>query len=224
MNDNFVVYLIASILSIFKFQPKSISSSRLFFGILHNNIKFNSKWKIVFPYRGHSLEASDRRRKFALGLSIIIVFLTAFLMYAYYNRWFSFAARVGPFRIIHYVAWAGTIYIAISVILFGVSNHHFHAISATRLAIHVFGNLVAIMLVSMHFAGQLGRPADFYPQLGTGLALYSIIVLLLSTGFILRFSFNPKLRPVTMRFVHVSMALAFYVIIVIHILHGLSII
>ncbi len=166
---------------------------------------------------------TNRTRKFELWLAIIIVILTAVLMFAYYNRWFSFAATVGPFRIIHYIAFAGTLYIAFGVILFSVFKRRNPQKYKTLLRLHAVGNLIAFLLVSLHFAGQLGRPADFYPQLGTGVALYIGMLLLVGTGLILRFYASRSISPQTNRFVHAGLAFAFYIIIVVHILHGLNI-
>ena len=167
---------------------------------------------------------TNRTRKFELWLAIIIVILTAVLMFAYYNRWFSFSATVGPFRIIHYIAFAGTFYIAFGVVLFSVFKRRNPQKYKTLLKLHVFGNLVAFLLVSLHFAGQLGRPADFYPQLGTGVALYIGMLLLVVTGLVLRFHAFRSVSPQTNRFVHAGLAFAFYIIIFVHILHGLNII
>jgi hypothetical protein len=165
-----------------------------------------------------------RSVNWAFWVSIILVALTAFLMFAYYSRWFSFSARVGPFRIIHYVAFAGTLFIAFGVILFASLRRRIPSKYGLLLKIHVFGNLTSFLLVSLHFAGQLGRPADFYPQLGTGLALYVGMVLLVATGLVLRFRVFRSFSPATNRFVHAALALSFYIIIVVHILHGLNII
>ena len=163
-------------------------------------------------------------QKIEITTSIIIVTLTAILMFAYYNRWFSFAATVGPFRIIHYIAFAGTLYIAFAVILFSWLKRRSPQKYKTLLRIHIFGNLIAFLLVSLHFAGQLGRPADFYPTLGTGLALYLGMILLVGTGLVLRFRVFRNLSPQTSRFVHAGLAFAFYIIIIVHILHGLHVI
>ena len=164
-----------------------------------------------------------RTTNWQLWFSAIIVFLTAFLMYAYYNRWFSFADRIGPFRVIHYLAFAGTLYIAFGVVLFAALKRRKPRNYKMLLGAHVFGNLLSFLLVSLHFAGQLGRPANFYPDLGTGLALYVGMVLLVATGFALRFHVFRGLRPATSRFVHAAMALGFYLVIVVHILHGLGV-
>jgi hypothetical protein len=165
-----------------------------------------------------------RIRNWEFWLSTIAIVLTVFLMIAYYNRWFSFAAQIGPFRIIHYVAFAGTLYIAFGVILFAVIKRRNPNKYSMFLKVHTLGNLFSFLLISLHFAGQIGRPADFYPILGTGLALYIGMVALVVTGLALRFSLFRSLSPATNRFVHAGLALAFYLIIVIHILHGLNII
>ena len=165
-----------------------------------------------------------RTINWALWVSAIIVLLTAFLMVSYYNRWFSLAERVGPFRIIHYVAFAGTLYIAFEVVLFAVFKRRTPNMYRMLLRTHVFGNLLSFLMVSLHFAGQVGRPADFYPTFGTGLALYIGMVLSVTTGFALRFRVFKGFSPATNRFVHAGLALTFYLIIGVHILHGLNII
>ena len=165
-----------------------------------------------------------RAGNWELWVSAVTVFLTVFLMIAYYNRWFSFAARVGPFRIIHYVAFAGTFFAAFGVILFAALKRRFPNRYKILLKAHVFGNLFSFLLVSLHFAGQVGRPADSYPEFGTGLALYTGMVLSVATGLVLRFKVFRSLSPVSSRFVHAGLAFVFYTIIVVHILHGLSII
>ena len=165
-----------------------------------------------------------RAGNWELWVSGVTVFLTVFLMIAYYSRWFSFATRVGPFRIIHYVAFAGTLFIAFGVILFAALKRRSPNKYKILLRIHVFGNLLSFLLVSLHFAGQVGRPADSYPDFGTGLAMYLGMVLSVATGFVLRFKVFRSLSPVVNRFVHAGLAFVFYIIIVVHILHGLNII
>lgn len=145
-------------------------------------------------------------------------------MFAYYNRWFSLAYTVGPFRAIHYLAFAGTLYIAFSVPIIAYLKRRRSQKYQALTRIHMFLNLVAFLLISLHFAGQLGRPADFYPELGTGLALYIAMVLQVFTGLAFRFNQKRFVKPMTTRFLHVGLALVFYIVIVTHILHGLGII
>jgi hypothetical protein len=92
------------------------------------------------------------------------------------------------------------------------------------LRIHVYGNLLAFLLISIHFASQIARPAEFFPDLGTGLALYVVMLLLTTTGFLQRFRIMPGLKLQSNRFFHVSVAVSFYILIGIHILHGVGII
>lgn len=166
--------------------------------------------------------ATNRLRNWDFSISLFFIALTAVLMFAYYNRWFSLAATVGPFRIIHYLAFIGTLYVAFGVILFSVLKRRNPNIYKTLLRFHALGNLVAFMLVSLHFAGQLGRPV--FPDLGTGLSLYIGMMLLVGSGVILRFRIFRISNIHTTRFVHTGVAVAFYIIIVVHILHGLNVI
>lgn len=165
-----------------------------------------------------------RNRNWELWLSAIIIALTVILMIAYFDRWFSFAARIGPFRIIHYIAFAGTLYIAFGVILFAIMRRRKPHQYELLLKTHTLGNLFAFLLISLHFAGQIGRPANFYPNFGTGLALYIAMIALVATGLALKFRLFSGFNIATNRFVHAGLALSFYLIIVIHILHGLNII
>jgi hypothetical protein len=86
----------------------------------------------------------------------------------------------------------------------------------------VFGNLSAFILVSIHFSSQISRPAAFYPDLGTGLALFVSMILLVATGFSQRFGIVKNVKPQTNRVIHVGLALSFYIVIGIHILHGIG--
>jgi hypothetical protein len=49
------------------------------------------------------------------------------------------------------------------------------------------------------------------------------MVLLVGTGFLQRFQLIPSIKPQSYRFIHVGSAVAFYLIIIVHILHGLAI-
>jgi len=165
-----------------------------------------------------------RIRNWELWLSAIVVILIVFLMFAYYNQWFSFSTRMGPFRVIHYIAFAGTLYVAFGVILFAFLKRHNPNKYTMLIRLHALGNLFAFLLISLHFAGQVGRPANFYPTFGTGLALYIAMVSLVGTGLTIRFRLFRSLKPTTSRFVHTGLAFTFYIVIFFHILHGLNII
>jgi len=162
--------------------------------------------------------------RWELSLSLLLIVLTIILMFAYYNRWYSFSYLIGPFRAIHYIAFAGTLYIAISVPIIAYLKKHYPQKRNSLTRAHMFLNLISFLLISIHFAGQLGRPLNSYPDLGTGIALYIALILQVYTGLAYRFRENRLLKPMRNRFVHIGLALVFYIVIIIHILHGLNII
>ena len=163
-----------------------------------------------------------RNAEFWAALSIIIVAVC--LMVADNLDWIHFGFLVGPFRANHWFVWIGTLYVAFAVPIIAVSKKRYVSRYATLFRVHVYGNLLAFFLISLHFAGQIGRPLTAYPQLGTGLALYIIMILLVATGFTHRFELIPQVKSQTRKFVHVGFSFSFYIIIGIHILHGLNMI
>jgi len=61
-----------------------------------------------------------------------------------------------------------------------------------------------------------------YPHLGTGIVLYPTLLLLVATGFITRYlSYHNKSK---LLFVHKAITFTFYLVIIVHILHGIEII
>ena len=161
-----------------------------------------------------------RSIEFWAALAIIIV--TVVLMIADSLQWIHFGFFVGPFRANHWFVWIGALYIAFMVPIIAISKRRYPTRFLTLFRLHVFGNLLAFLLISLHFAGQINRPVEFYPDLGTGLALYIIMILLVATGFTHRFQLIPQIRSQTRKFVHVGLSFSFYIIIGIHILHGLG--
>ncbi len=158
--------------------------------------------------------------EFWASLSIIVA--AVFLIIADHQLWIHFGYFIGPLRANHWFVWIGTLYIAFTVPIIAVLKLRLPGRFKAFFRVHVFGNLLAFLLVSLHFAGQIDRPAAFYPQLGTGLALYVVMVLLVATGFTHGFQLIPQIKSQTRKFVHVGLTFSFYIVIVIHILHGLN--
>jgi hypothetical protein len=123
----------------------------------------------------------------------------------------------------HWIGFIGTIYIAFAVPAQPLIKRKAPRHLRTSLNIHMIGNLLAVMLISIHFAQQVTRPALFYPELGTGIVLYATMLLLTATG-IIQYSSVAKKYVHYLRFLHPAFALMFYTVIVAHILHGISII
>lgn len=152
-----------------------------------------------------------------------IIIITIFLMIAISLRWLHLGFFIGPIRLSHWFALIGTVYVAFTVPIIAFLKRRSLNKNRILLRLHIFGNLIAVMFVSIHFAGQVTRPAESFPNLGTGVVLYSAMILLVSTGISQRFQLIPRIRPQTYRFLHTSSAVVFYLTIVVHILHGLGI-
>jgi hypothetical protein len=131
--------------------------------------------------------------------------------------------KLGPYFSHHWMSWAGAAFIAVYLPI-----HHYLRVRNPRryftlLKFHIYGNLTALAFITVHFSQHVSRPSEFYPDLGTGVALYATAFLLVFTGILLSFGFLRTRRP-WWRYIHTSLASAFYVVIVIHVLHGLEVI
>ena len=155
-------------------------------------------------------------------LSSILVVMTVVLSVAAYLRWIQLTFFVGPLRFTHWLVWIGTLFVAAYSPAYYVLKRRYPARIQTLLNIHVFCNLISFMLVSIHFAQQIGRPPQFYPDLGTGLVLYVVMFLLVSSGFLHRFQILRAFKPHLNRFLHISVTISFYLIILIHVMQGVG--
>jgi hypothetical protein len=155
-------------------------------------------------------------------ISIFLLLLTDVFFIGTYLRWFDFGFVVGQYRLNHWLSWLGFIFILIHVPLFFTLKRSYIEKIRLFLAIHVLGNLSAFLLISIHFAHQISRPSQFYPDLGTGVALYASIGILVITGFFQRFGLLNRYRK-KWRFLHTSLVVTLFIIIIIHILQGTQI-
>jgi hypothetical protein len=156
-------------------------------------------------------------------ISSLILILTIYFSIATFLDWFDFGYFVGPYRLNHWFGWSGFLFISINVPLFTTLKRRYAKKIRLLLGLHVLGNLTAFLLISIHFAAQISRPAQFYPDLGTGLALYIIMPILVTTGFLQRFNLLSKYRK-KWRFLHTSLVGSLFIIILVHILHGIGLI
>lgn len=135
---------------------------------------------------------------------------------------------MGPFYFTHLLGWIGVLFIAFYTPIYYTLKRRNPALVKTLIKVHVFVNLIAVMLVSIHFAQQLGRPPQFYPELGTGVTLYIAMFILVATGFLHRFQILNRLGirsevlPHQNRFVHIAVTLSFYITIIVHVLRNLG--
>lgn len=163
----------------------------------------------------------NKNPAFWAALSIIIV--TIALASANYSGLLQLHIRVGLFFIHHWMSWSGSLFIAIVTPIYSYLKRRSPEKHNLLSNVHMFGNLSAFLLISIHFSQQMSRPADFFPDLGTGLALFIAVSILVTTGVLQRFQIVKKLARYY-RMIHIGATMTFYIIIVIHILHGLGII
>jgi len=166
-------------------------------------------------------------RNFWIAIGIILI--TTCLSIATFLRWFRLRFQVGPFYFTHWLGWIGSLFIAFYTPTYYILKRRNPRHVKTLIKIHVFGNLLAVMLISIHYAQQMGRPAQFYPELGTGLTLYIVMFLLVATGFLHRFGILDRLRryrvflPHQNRFLHIAITTTFYIVIIVHALRNMGI-
>jgi hypothetical protein len=156
-------------------------------------------------------------------IAILLLVITDILFIGIYLDWFDFGFYLGPYRFNHWLGWIGFTFILIHVPLFMTFKRRYANRIKMFMEIHVVGNLLAFMFISIHFASQISRPAQFYPDLGTGIVLYIFMITLVITGFLQRFRLLTGFNK-TWRFLHTSSVMALFVILVIHILQGVEII
>jgi hypothetical protein len=167
------------------------------------------------------------KNKIFLAASALLI-VTFFIIVFVLIDWIDTGFFVGPLRFSHWMGVIGTFFIAIYTPMFYVLKRLYQKRLKYLLNIHVFGFLISFTFISIHFAGQIGRPQQFYPELGEGIALFIVMALLVATGFIHRFQIIPKktgkyYKPHINRYYHVSITTAFYIVIIVHVLINVGI-
>ena len=163
-------------------------------------------------------------KRIGLIVAAFLVLVSLILMGLIYFDWLSVGFVVGPHRFHHWSGIIGAFYVAIITPFFAVLKRSKPDSLRTLFRVHVFGNLMAFLLVSVHFAGQLSRSLEFYPDLGSGVGLYSAMSVLVFTGFFLRYGLVAGGLRRSLRVIHVLVVVSFYLVIVFHALHGFGII
>jgi len=164
---------------------------------------------------------SSSLNKVSFWLALMAILVAVFLMFAVYFDLVQLHVSIGPYYIHHWLSWTGATFIAVFTPIYYWFKRSSPQRLKSLLGIHVFGNLISFTFISIHFTQQISRPAQFYPDLGTGVVLYASTLLLVLTGFLTRFQIA-KSAGRALRFIHKSVTVTFYLIILVHILHGLG--
>jgi hypothetical protein len=161
-------------------------------------------------------------KHFDFLLAVLIVVIATLFSIVVYEHWMGMGFFMGQFRFSHWLTIIGTSYIAIATPMFVVLRRLYPQKTKGLFRFHIFGNLMFFALISIHFASQMGRSAANFPELGTGVAMYIAMTLQVTFGFIQRF-IPIKRNFKALRFIHASLIIIFYAVILFHVLHGLGI-
>lgn len=158
--------------------------------------------------------------RLGLTVSLFLVLISMIFMALIYFDLINVGFLVGSYRFHHWLVIVGSFYVAIISPFFAVLKRIKLNSFRSLMRVHVFGNLLAFVLVSIHFAGQLSRPLAFYPDLGSGVGLYFAMALLVFTGFLLRYGLVSGGSRRFLRLIHVLSVAFFYLVILVHALQG----
>ena len=156
--------------------------------------------------------------RLAVGLLLILIFVAV----GTYMRLWDLHFSIGLFFLHHWLSIIGGTCLLIFIVVYAYMKRYTAVNRGTILKVHVFGNLLAVIVISVHFAQQMGRPAEFAPDLGTGLATYLLLVVILVTGFMMRFGLLTQKRE-SWRLFHVGLSLSLFIVLVIHALKNFGI-
>ena len=164
------------------------------------------------------------RKWLTIFASIIVVILFIVVASIFLRMWRVPFVQIEVFGVshsaIHWIGWIGTLYLAFATPFYPIIKRKYPVYLKKIFNIHVLGNLVGILTVSIHFANHVTRPAFAYPDLGTGIVLYAAMLLLLTTGFLMVSGLGSKFFK-QIRFLHPAYAITFYTVIIMHILQDL---
>ena len=146
----------------------------------------------------------------AVAVGVILAVLS-------YSGLIPLAYKLGPYWLNHWIAWSSFGFIIVYAPIFAFLKRRNTRIYGKLMTIHEVGFIVAFMLVSLHIGPQLRRV--FPPEIGTGIAAYVSLFVLVVTGIIQRYQMLTA-RIGTLRTVHLSMAISFFLVIVFHIIRA----
>jgi hypothetical protein len=157
----------------------------------------------------------SKNRHLSIWLSFSAVAVgSAFAVFSYLGL-IPLGYKLGPYWLNHWLGWSAMGLIIIYVPVFVILKKRNPTIYQKLMRVHEIGFIVAFMLVSLHIGSQLRRV--FPPEIGTGVAAYVALFALVVTG-IMRKNRIFATRMATLRLVHLSMAVSFFLVIVFHVI------
>ena len=158
-----------------------------------------------------------RNRYLSIWLSFAAVAVGLALAVLSYLGLIPLSYKLGPYWLNHWLGWLSLGFITIYVPIFIILKKRNLKIYQKLMKVHETGFIVAFMLVSLHIGLQIRRV--FPPEIGTGIAAYVSLLALVVTGIMQRNQiFATRIK--TLRLVHVSMAISFFLVIVLHVIRA----
>lgn len=155
--------------------------------------------------------------------SLLLLFLTVILSVFSFFNWNDLLFFVSSIFFIHWLGLISTFFIAVLVPIYYVLKRKRPQFIKKLIKIHVFGNLISFLFISIHFSQNTGRLSGSYFKLEDGFILFFFLSLLVATGILERFENNRKIVRYT-KPIHRYGVFIFYLIALIHTLQGFNII
>jgi hypothetical protein len=160
---------------------------------------------------------SDGNRNIRIFLSFTAVAVGLVLALLSYLGLIPLGYKLGPYWLNHWLGWFSMGLIIIYVPIFVILKKRNPKIYHKLMKVHEVGFIIAFILVSLHIGAQIRRV--FPPEIGTGIAAYVSLLALVVTG-IMRKNQILATRMGTLRFLHMSMAVSFFLVIVFHVIRA----
>ena len=152
-----------------------------------------------------------RKPDFWVALVIIVLIISFSALALFDAHLFDFS--IGFLSFNHWASWIGGLWIAFVTPIYYVIKQRRPLRIKALLRIHIFGNLVAFMLISVHFWYELATVT----RIGIGMALFIALLILVVTGVLYRFNIWRSSKKY-LKYLHITMTTAFLLILIIHIL------
>ena len=156
-------------------------------------------------------------KNLSIWLSFVGLIAGLVLAVLSYSGLIPLGYKLGPYWLNHWIGWLSFGFVIIYVPIFIILKKRNPKIYPKLIKLHQIGFIVAFMLVSLHIGSQIRRV--FPPEIGTGIAAYVCLLVLVVTGIMQRKQMLST-RIGTLRFVHLSMVVSFFLVIVFHIVRA----
>ena len=156
---------------------------------------------------------TPRNRNLSIWLSFTAVAVGLVLAVLSYLGLIPLGYKLGPHWLNHWLGWLAMGFIVIYVPIFVILKRRNPRIYPKLMKVHEIGFIVAFMPVSLHIRRV------FPPEIGTGIVAYLSLLALVVTG-IMRRNQILATRMGTLRIVHLSMVVSFFLVIVLHVIRA----